>query len=70
MLSIFYFESELFYSDDQVYLVNNADSLATLSSISTNAIVKHNGNVSLLTSVIFKSSCTILVKYFPFDLQK
>jgi nicotinic acetylcholine receptor len=38
-------------------------------SISTNAIVKSNGNVTWLSTVIFKSSCSINVRYFPFDEQ-
>jgi hypothetical protein len=49
-----------------ILLVNNADSWAKISSISTNAIVKHNGNVTWLSTVIFKSSCSINVRYFPF----
>ena len=39
------------------------------SSISTNAIVTSNGNVTWLSMVIFRSSCAIDVKYFPFDEQ-
>jgi hypothetical protein len=49
--------------------VNNADSWAKISSISTNAIVRYDGNVTWLSTVIFKSSCQINVKYFPFDEQ-
>jgi nicotinic acetylcholine receptor, invertebrate len=49
--------------------VNNADSWAKISSISTNAIVRYDGNVTWLSTVIFKSSCTINVQYFPFDEQ-
>jgi nicotinic acetylcholine receptor len=52
-----------------IMLVNNADSWAKISSISTNAIVKHDGNVTWLSTVIFKSSCSIHVRYFPFDEQ-
>ncbi len=52
-----------------ILLVNNADSWAKISSISTNAIVKHDGNVTWLSTVIFKSSCSINVKNFPFDEQ-
>jgi len=40
-----------------------------MASISTNVIVQFNGNVTWLSTVIFKSSCSILVKYFPFDEQ-
>ena len=37
--------------------------------ISTNAIVKYTGNVTWLSAVIFKSACSINVRYFPFDEQ-
>jgi nicotinic acetylcholine receptor len=37
--------------------------------VSTNAIVKYNGNLTWLSSAIFKSSCQINVEYFPFDEQ-
>ena len=40
-----------------------------MSSISTNAILKNNGNITWLSTVIIKSSCSINVKYFPFDEQ-
>lgn len=49
--------------------MNNADSWAKISSISTNAIVRYDGNVTWLSTVIFKSSCSINVRYFPFDEQ-
>ena len=39
------------------------------SSISTNVIVTSEGNVTWLSMVIFKSSCSIDVKFFPFDEQ-
>ncbi len=39
------------------------------SSISTNVIVDHKGNVTWLSMMIFRSSCAIDVKYFPFDEQ-
>ncbi|CAF0756649.1 unnamed protein product [Brachionus calyciflorus] len=52
-----------------ILLVNNADSWAKISSISTNAFVKYDGNVTWLSTVIFKSSCSINVRYFPFDEQ-
>ncbi|KAK3788274.1 hypothetical protein RRG08_027008 [Elysia crispata] len=38
-------------------------------SVSTNVIVLNNGTVIYLTMVIYKSSCSIDVKYFPFDSQ-
>ena len=31
--------------------------------------MSHDGNVTWLSMVIFKSSCAIDVKYFPFDTQ-
>ena len=42
---------------------------ADFSSVSTNVIVTHDGNVTWLSMVIFKSSCSIDVQYFPFDEQ-
>jgi len=52
-----------------VILYNNADSLYNQAFISTNVIVKYNGNLTWLSSAIFKSSCQINVEYFPFDEQ-
>ena len=60
---------KLFSSVVVFFKANNADHWAKLSSISTNVIVKYNGNVTWLSTVIFKSSCSINVKYFPFDEQ-
>ena len=37
--------------------------------ISTNLIVENTGNVTWLSTNIFKSSCHVNVKYFPFDQQ-
>lgn len=51
------------------FKVNNADQFATISSLSTNLMVQSDGNVTWLSSVIFKSSCSINVRYFPFDEQ-
>lgn len=48
-------------------LVNSAH--ITSESVSTNVIVTADGNVTWLSMVIFKSSCAIDVKYFPFDTQ-
>ena len=39
------------------------------SSISTNVIVTADGNITWLSMMIFRSSCAIDVKYFPFDEQ-
>ena len=40
-----------------------------MSEISKHVILYSNGSVMWLTATVFKSSCFINVKYFPFDLQ-
>ncbi|XP_064614604.1 neuronal acetylcholine receptor subunit alpha-10-like [Liolophura sinensis] len=52
-----------------ILLYNNADVTSQVSSVSTNVIVTFSGNVTWLSMVIYKSSCSIDVKYFPFDEQ-
>ncbi|XP_052785669.1 neuronal acetylcholine receptor subunit alpha-10-like [Mya arenaria] len=53
-----------------VLLYNNADVSTThFSWISSNVIVTADGNITWLSMVIFKSSCAINVRYFPFDVQ-
>ncbi|XP_052681532.1 neuronal acetylcholine receptor subunit alpha-10-like isoform X2 [Crassostrea angulata] len=52
-----------------IFLYNNADVSTYFSSISSNVIVTSQGNVTWLSMVIFKSSCSINVRYFPFDEQ-
>ncbi|CAF0996002.1 unnamed protein product [Rotaria sordida] len=52
-----------------IVLYNNADNLASLSQISTNVMVSSEGIVTWLSTGIFKSSCAIDVRYFPFDEQ-
>ncbi|XP_041365681.1 ligand-gated ion channel 4-like isoform X2 [Gigantopelta aegis] len=53
-----------------IVLYNTAEvTSADFSSVSTNVIVTHDGNVTWLSMVIFKSSCSIDVQYFPFDEQ-
>ena len=47
----------------------SADVSSYFSSISTNIIVTNEGNVTWLSMTIFKSSCAINVRYFPFDEQ-
>ena len=47
----------------------SADVSAYKSSISTNVIVTNDGNITWLSMMIFRSSCAINVKYFPFDEQ-
>ncbi|KAI3381546.1 hypothetical protein SNEBB_008709 [Seison nebaliae] len=53
-----------------IILYNNADPMAKMSTVSTNMIVTYEGNVTWLSSVIFKSSCSINVQHFPFDRQE
>ncbi|CAF4634926.1 unnamed protein product, partial [Didymodactylos carnosus] len=52
-----------------VVLYNNADNLASLSQISTNVMVNSEGMVEWLSTGIFRSSCSVDVRYFPFDEQ-
>ncbi|XP_043197753.1 neuronal acetylcholine receptor subunit alpha-10-like [Amphibalanus amphitrite] len=52
-----------------ILLYNNADSAYSNAILSTNIIVKADGNVTWLSSAIFKSSCSINVEFFPFDEQ-
>ncbi|XP_065556207.1 neuronal acetylcholine receptor subunit alpha-10-like isoform X4 [Artemia franciscana] len=53
-----------------IILYNNADSLYNSAVLSTNVIVSSDGNLTWLSSAIFKSSCAINVEYFPFDEQR
>ncbi|XP_045169531.1 ligand-gated ion channel 4-like [Mercenaria mercenaria] len=52
-----------------VVLYNNADVSSTVTSVSSNVIINHFGNVTWLSMSIFRSSCSIDVKYFPYDIQ-
>ncbi|XP_074659528.1 neuronal acetylcholine receptor subunit alpha-10-like [Tubulanus polymorphus] len=52
-----------------IILYNNANTESMKSAVSTNMIVNYLGNVTWLSMVIFKSSCSIDVRYFPFDEQ-
>lgn len=52
-----------------IVLYNNADVSSTVTSVSSNVIITHMGNVTWLSMSIFRSSCTIDVKYFPYDIQ-
>nr|XP_022310880.1 ligand-gated ion channel 4-like [Crassostrea virginica]XP_022310881.1 ligand-gated ion channel 4-like [Crassostrea virginica] len=52
-----------------ILLYDNADVGTAQSSVSTNVIVSANGNVTWLSMWIFKSSCSMDVRYFPFDVQ-
>jgi len=42
---------------------------ADASSISSNVNIHFSGNVTWLSMAIFRSSCSIDVKYFPYDVQ-
>lgn len=53
-----------------IILYNNADSQYNIALLSTNIIVSSDGNLTWLSSAIFKSSCQIDVEYFPFDEQR
>lgn len=48
----------------------NADNLASLSQISTNVMVSFDGTVTWLSTGIFRSSCSIDVRFFPFGSAK
>ncbi|XP_061186001.1 ligand-gated ion channel 4-like [Saccostrea echinata] len=52
-----------------ILLYDNADVGKAQSSVSTNVIVSETGSVTWLSMWIFKSSCSIDVRYFPFDVQ-
>ncbi|XP_046325861.1 ligand-gated ion channel 4-like isoform X2 [Haliotis rufescens] len=53
-----------------IVLYNTAEVTSKeMSSVSTNVIVTSDGNVTYLSMVIYKSSCSIDVKHFPFDEQ-
>ncbi|XP_069952643.1 neuronal acetylcholine receptor subunit alpha-10-like [Cherax quadricarinatus] len=53
-----------------IILYNNADSQYNNAILSTNIIVTSDGNVTWLSSAIFRSSCSINVEFFPFDEQR
>lgn len=40
-----------------------------MTSVSSNVIIESSGNVTWLSMSIFRSSCSIDVKYFPYDIQ-
>lgn len=52
-----------------VVLYNNADVSSAVTSVSSNVIIEATGNVTWLSMSIFRSSCSIDVKYFPYDIQ-
>lgn len=52
-----------------IILYNNAASDYSKSVLSTDIIVSYDGNVSWTMAGIFKSSCELDVRYYPFDYQ-
>ncbi|XP_054710773.1 neuronal acetylcholine receptor subunit alpha-10-like [Uloborus diversus] len=52
-----------------IILYNNADSQYNNALLSTNVIISSDGNLTWLSSAIFRSSCKIDVAWFPFDEQ-
>ncbi|KAI1706895.1 neurotransmitter-gated ion-channel ligand binding domain-containing protein [Ditylenchus destructor] len=52
-----------------VILYNNAASEYAKSVMSTDVIVSYDGNISWTLAGIFKSSCGLDVRYYPFDFQ-
>ncbi|CAI5455195.1 unnamed protein product [Caenorhabditis angaria] len=53
-----------------IILVNNAIREYYASLVSTDVMVTSDGNVTWLFSALFRSSCPIRVRYYPFDDQK
>ena len=58
-----YSQTILFIS--QVVLFNNADGKYE-ASFKSNVVVYHNGDMNWVPPAIYKSSCYIDVKFFPF----
>ena len=50
--------------------LDSADSEYNSALLSTNVILTYDGNLTWLSSAIFKSSCGINVEFFPFDEQR
>ncbi|EFO97279.1 CRE-LGC-4 protein [Caenorhabditis remanei] len=53
-----------------IILVNNAIREYYASLVSTDVMVTSDGNVTWLFSALFRSSCPIRVRYYPFDDQQ
>ena len=47
----------------------SADASWSVTSISSNVNIHYSGNATWLSMAIFRSSCSIDVKYFPYDVQ-
>ena len=58
----------IFLNKKDITLYNNADA-TSLSLQSTHMIITSDGNVTWLSTSIFRSSCSMNVRYFPFDTQ-
>ncbi|XP_055328883.1 uncharacterized protein LOC129581697 [Paramacrobiotus metropolitanus] len=52
-----------------VFLYNTADATYYHRAISTNAIIQHTGNVTWFVAHIYRSTCAIDMRRFPFDRQ-
>uniref|UniRef100_A0A914WQK1 Uncharacterized protein n=1 Tax=Plectus sambesii TaxID=2011161 RepID=A0A914WQK1_9BILA len=68
-IKVMYFPHERLWKPD-IILVNNADREYREAIVSTDIMATSNGNVTWLFSAIFRSSCQIRVRYYPFDDQE
>ncbi|XP_014663809.1 PREDICTED: acetylcholine receptor subunit alpha-like 1 [Priapulus caudatus] len=66
-VKVLYVPSELIWNPDLV-LYNNADGVYQVT-LMTKAKVHYDGRIVWEPPAIYKSSCDIQVKYFPFDVQ-
>ncbi|VDL77567.1 unnamed protein product [Nippostrongylus brasiliensis] len=57
------------YRGGQTERASSADSQYTKSVMSTDVVVDYLGNVTWAAAAIFKSSCPLDVKHYPFDRQ-
>ncbi|KAK3870931.1 hypothetical protein Pcinc_023902 [Petrolisthes cinctipes] len=53
-----------------ITLRNTADSSYELGILRSNAIIKYNGEVELVSHAFFQSTCTVDTYYYPFDQQE
>lgn len=60
---------ELFWTPE-IYLTNAADDKKKYQFKPSNVLLYQGGFVAWVPPAIFKSSCSIQVKYFPYDFQK
>lgn len=59
----------IFFFSFQIVLFNNADGKYEVS-FKSNVVVYHNGDMNWVPPAIYKSSCYIDVKFFPFGKTK